>query len=64
MVHVAGFSLKFFILNTGLSYASENRHLGTELEGTQKKTKDFYSWICDLPHFAVLCVLQYVTRIV
>ena len=27
-----------------------------------KKTKDFDTWTCDLPHFAVLCVLQYLTR--
>jgi hypothetical protein len=36
MVHVAGFSLKFFISNAGVSCASENRCLVSELEGTQK----------------------------
>jgi len=29
-----------------------------------KKTQDFNTWICDLPHFAVLCVLQYLMRII
>jgi hypothetical protein len=29
-----------------------------------EKTKDLVTWICDLHHFAVLCIFQYVTRIV